>query len=144
MGIPAINSLFIPYPRKDEYNNATTADDADGRFARDILATLRALGTDATSRNIILQHAASNGDMLRLNLTTPNTGAQGGDNTAAGFPNGRRPTDDVMDRLLTLINNRVELHDHVDGNEKAFRSAFPFFAPPHQPLPQGSVDPTRN
>jgi hypothetical protein len=144
MGIPAVNDIFTPYPRRDEYNHATTTDDADGLFVADLRATLRALGTDATSTQIFLQQAARHGDMLRLNLSLPNTGPEGGANTAAGFPNGRRPGDDVMDTLLTLINNRVALHDHVDHNEVPLRNTFPFFAPPHQPLPPGSVEQTRN
>jgi hypothetical protein len=144
MGLPAINSIFIPYPRKDEYNHAATTDDADGLFAADIRATLQALGTDAISTNILLQNAVRRGDMLRLNLSQANTGPEGGANSGAGFPNGRRPGDDVMDTLLTLINNRVALHDHVDRNEVRLRDEFPFFAPPHQPLPPGSVEQTRN
>lgn len=144
MGIPSINTLLIPYARKDEYNRATTTDDANGRFTGDIRASLRALGTDAVSTGAIVQIAARRGDMLRLNLSLNNTGLQGGDNPAAGFPNGRRPADDVMDKLLTLINNRVALGDNVDQNDVSFRNEFPFFAPPHQPLPRGSIDPTQN
>jgi hypothetical protein len=144
LGIPAINDMIIPEARREEYNHATTTDDADGLFTADIRATLRALGTDATSTHILMQQAVRHGDMLRLNLSLPNTGPEGGANSGAGFPNGRRPGDDVMDTLLTLINNRVALHDHVDRNEVPLRNTFPFFAPPHQPLPPGSVEPTRN
>ncbi len=134
MGIPSINTTLIPYARKDEYNRATTTDDANGRFTNDIRATLQSLGTDATSIGAIVELAAQRGDMLRLNLSLNNTGTQGGNNPAAGFPNGRRPLDDVVDKVLTLINNRVELGDNVDRNDVEFRSEFPFFAPPHQPL----------
>ena len=69
-------------------------------------------------------------------------GVLAGDN--AGFPNGRRPNDDVIDTIVTLVNNRVPLGDNVDRNEVVFRGAFPFFAAPHQPLPAGSTDPTQN
>ena len=144
MGLPAINSMLIPYARKNEYNRSTTTDDARGRFTGDIRASMLALGADAVSTGAIVQIAALRGDMLRLNLSIANTGLQGGDNPAAAFPNGRRPGDDVMDSLLTLINNRVALGDNVDQNDVGFRNVFPFFAPPHQPLPRGSVDPTQN
>lgn len=144
MGLPAINSMLIPYARKDEYNRSTTADDARGRFTSDIRTSMQALGADAVSTGAIVQFAARRGDMLRLNLSVGNTGLQGGDNPAAAFPNGRRPGDDVMDSLLTLINNRVALGDNVNQNDVGFRNVFPFFAPPHQPLPRGSVDPTQN
>lgn len=144
MGVPAINSMLVPYARKDEYNRAPTTDDARGRFALDIRASLQALGTDVTGTLELGRLAVLRGDMLRLNLSVANTGPQGGDNPAAAFPNGRRPGDDVMDSLLTLINNRVALGDNVDQNDVGFRNVFPFFAPPHQPLPRGSVDPTQN
>ncbi len=45
MGNPAINVVAIPLPRKDDYNSATPQDDAAGRFANDIVATFKALGT---------------------------------------------------------------------------------------------------
>ena len=144
MGLPLINSSFIRYARKDEYNRATTTDDAAGRFAADLAADLRALGTNTANINLLLDLAARRGDMLRLNLATPNTGAGGGANPQAAFPNGRRPNDDVIDTIVTLVHNNVALGDNVDRNEVVFRDAFPFFARPHQPLPAGSTDPTQN
>jgi len=62
-----------------------------------------------------------------------------------GFPNGRRPGDDVVDTLIFFVTNQaITTGDHVDGNDVAFGSAFPFFAPPHQPLAEGVDDGTRN
>jgi hypothetical protein len=144
MGLPLINSAFIRSTRKDEYNRATTIDDAAGRFAADLAADLRALGTNTANIDILLDLAARRGDMLRLNLAIPNTGAGGGINPQAAFPNGRRPGDDVIDTIVTLVNNGATLGDNVARNEVAFRDAFPFFARPHQPLPAGSTDPTQN
>ena len=144
MGLPGVNATFIPYTRKDEYNRATTADDAAGRFAADIAAELKALGTDDVSIDTLLRHAARRGDMLRLNLAIRNAGLGGGTNPEAAYPNGRRPQDDVIDYLITLVNNRVQLGDGVDRNEVAFRGSFPYFASPHQPLPAGSADPTQH
>ena len=145
MGIPAVNTVFIPYARKDEYNASTTVDDANGKFATDIVASLTKLGTDQTSIDILAGVAVAKGDMLRLDLSIPNTGSEGGNNAAASFPNGRRPNDDVIDIIVTLVNNRVLQPDNVDDNESVFRNAFPFFAPPHQPFPNGTFDDdTRN
>src|SRR6185312_9980558 len=48
MGVPAVNTALVPFARKDEYNRATTEQDAAGKFANDIVATLHALGTDDT------------------------------------------------------------------------------------------------
>jgi len=81
------------------------------------------------------------GDILRINLNVPNTGT----NPAAAFPNGRRLTDDVIDTLLTIINNRQPLGDNVNGNDMPFRNAFPFLAGSQQPRTPGTIDDnTRN
>lgn len=113
MGIPGVNTVFVPFSRKDEYNRASTADDANGRFASDIVNTLRLLQTDDTSIQILARLAVTNGDMLRLDLSIANSGPGGGNNPAAAFPNGRRPQDDVIDTIVTLINNRVHQGDNV-------------------------------
>lgn len=145
MGIPAVNTVFVPFARKDEYNQSSTVDDADGRFANDIVASLTQLGTDQTSIGILASVAVTNGDILRLDTSIANTGASGGTNAEAAFPNGRRPADDVIDTIVTLVNNRVAQGDDVSFNDVPFRGTFPFFAPPHQPFASGTVDDrTRN
>jgi hypothetical protein len=136
---------LIPFSKKDAYNTSTPQDDAAGRFAPDIIATLQALGTDNTSLNILANIAVTRGDILRLNLTVANTGTGGGTNPSAAFPNGRRFGDDTIDTLLTLINNRIPLSDNVNSNEVAFQNVFPFLAPSHQPQNTGVIDDgTRN
>ena len=82
--------------------------------------------------------------MQLLDTTIANTGNGGGSNAPAAFPNGRRPQDDVITTLLTVINNGSLLSDNVPGNDVPFRSIFPFYAKPHQPLPAGSTDDTKN
>ena len=146
MGVPAINTALIPFARKNEYNRATTMDDAAGKFGADIVATLTALGTDAAHIGILAGVAVSKGDMLRLDTSVANSGAQGGMNAGAGFPNGRRPTDDVIDTILFLVTNEgLTTGDHVNANDVPFRNTFPFFAPSHQPLDSGVIDDsTRN
>ena len=67
MGNPAVNVALIPFSRKDEHNFATPEDDAAGQFADDIVATLTALGTNATNIGILASVAVTNGDYLRLN-----------------------------------------------------------------------------
>ncbi len=152
-GIPAVNAVLIPFARKDEFNAATTMDDAAGRFAADIVNSLTALGTNATNINILAGVAVTRGDMLRLNLTTANSSLGVGEeiySTAnyAGFPNGRRPGDDVVDTLLFFIANQPAggITDNANVNEVPIPSSFPFFPPPHQPRPAGAgaEDLTRN
>ncbi len=73
-------------------------------------------------------------------------GRHRGDN--AGYPNGRRLTDDVVDialevvegALLTGDDNQsaaVQPFDAVDANDKPFGARFPFL-----PLPHSGSDPT--
>ena len=91
-------------------------------------------------------------DMLRLNMAIPPTtnnpsplGLAAGD--AAGFPNGRRPFDDVVTielravagLLYNLIDKNFTADDAVsqitDGtlvNDKPFFNAFPYLAHPHE------------
>ena len=60
-----------------------------------------------------------------------------GDN--AGFPNGRRLADDVVDLSSgscgwsggVLKGNKLPLGDGVDQNDEAFRTTFPYVAAPH-------------
>ncbi|WP_203825912.1 DUF4331 domain-containing protein [Actinoplanes palleronii] len=84
-------------------------------------------------------------EQLRLNMAvapamTPNRlGVIGGD--LAGFPNGRRLADDVIDVtlqaaegiLLPDVPEAVKtLGDGVDANSAGFRSSFPYVALPNQ------------
>jgi hypothetical protein len=82
--------------------------------------------------------------MLRLNLSVPpceqgtcddysRLGVIAGD--VAGFPNGRRLGDDVIDIALQvvegeLIGNANDLGDGVDADEKGFTSTFPYVSLP--------------
>lgn len=145
-GVPAVNVALTPFSAKNAYNLGSPQQDAAGQFAPGIVATLQALGTSQTNINFLAGLAVTNGDLLRLDLNTPNTGPGGGNNPGAGFPNGRRLQDDVVDTLLNIITNGVvTTGDNVNANEKPFQDVFPFLALPHQPFPSGTVDDfTRN
>jgi hypothetical protein len=92
-------------------------------------------------------------DELRLNTSIPPTaspnrlGVLAGD--FAGFPNGRRLGDDVVDIELRAVacgygpilksalglcdlQPNDQIGDGVDANERPFLSTFPYVAPPHQ------------
>src|SRR5918999_1179114 len=61
-------------------------------------------------------------------------GVIGGD--LAGFPNGRRLGDDVVDIEVQVVagflkGNKVPLGDGVDQNDKPFLSSFPYLAAPN-------------
>ena len=82
---------------------------------------------------------------LRLNMSVPpcesecdahsRLGVIGGD--FAGFPNGRRLGDDVIDIALQVLEGELlgsgnDLGDGVDANDVAFRTTFPYMALPHR------------
>jgi len=153
VGNPGINAVVLPFARKEEYNASTPQDDASGRFATDIVGVLTALGTNSTNINILAGVVVANGDLLRLNLNTPNTTLGFGEEIYstsgyAGFPNGRRPHDDVVDTLLFFIANQPSggFGDNANVNEQPALNAFPYFPAPHQPRPMGAgaEDLTRN
>ncbi len=139
-GNPLVNNGLIPPARKDEYNAASTEDDAKGRFKDDIIKSLKLFNTDDAHIAMLAKVAVEKGDILRLDTTVPNKGAGGGTNKDGGFGKmgGRRLQDDVVDGTFTIINNGKPLGDKVDGNDKPFGNQFPFVAKPNQPSPPGS------
>ena len=139
-GNPLVNNGLIPPPRKNEYNMASTEDDARGRFRDDIVKSLRGAGTDDAHIGMLLDAVANKGDILRLDTQVANRGPGGGNNRDGGFGKmgGRRLQDDVVDMTFTIINNGKPFGDRVDANELAFASRFPFVAKPHQPFPPGA------
>ncbi len=146
---PALNTVLIPFSRKNEYNNSTPPDDANLIFANSIIASLTALGTSQSNIVILANVAVFHGDYLRLNLATPNTGHGVGERITSpnytGFPNGRRIGDDTVDTLMYFITNQaIVMGDNVNSNEAPLVNTFPFFGRPHQPLENPAVDPTRN
>jgi hypothetical protein len=149
-GVPAINTVLIPFPRKNEYNAATPQDDANGLFANSIVATLTSLGTNSINIGILASVAVTNGDFLRLNLSTSNFSQGHGERVTTpnytGFPNGRRLGDDVVDTLIYFVTNQgIIMGDNVNSNEVPLTDTFPFFGRPHQPLENPAVDDrTRN
>jgi hypothetical protein len=145
MGNPAVNVALIPFNLKDAYNAASPVDDAKGKFAPDIIATLKLFGTDQTHIDALAGVAVTTGDYLHLDLTIPNSGASGGTIAAAAFPNGRRPADNTIDTILTIINNGTPLSQGVLANDVPLQDTFPFLALPQQPRATGVIDDnTRN
>ena len=184
LGNPLINEVIVPIGRKDKFNATSPADDLKnfGQFALNpeparILNALFNLGVKETNRTDIVQALLTGlpgltqignnpapADTLKLNLGVPPAanpsrfGALAGDN--AGFPNGRRLADDVVDIELRVIagallpanqgGKQIPLGDGVDQNDKPFRSAFPYVSlandgfnstikriePQHAPVPQ--------
>ncbi len=149
MATPAVNTALIPFARKNEYNASTPEDDAKGKFADNIVATLTALGTSKDNINTLASVAVTKGDYLRLDLSAKNNSVGEGERATTpgytGFPNGRRFGDDTIDVLLYFISNQtLTTGDSVDKNDVSLGKSFPFVAPPNQPLENPEVDNTEN
>ncbi len=160
LGNPLINELVIPIGMKDKFNATEPKDDLKN-FGKYVLTpeyahlenVLFNVNAPETNRTDIVQalltgipgktQIGSNpvpADTLKLNMgvpptTTPNRfGFIGGD--LAGYPNGRRLGDDVVDITLQVVagylkGNKVPLGDGVDQNDKPFLNSFPYMAAPN-------------
>ena len=160
LGNPLVNEVVIPAGDKDKFNRTRPDKDAKnyGKYVVEpelakILNALFDIGAPETDRTDIVQallqglpglnqHRPTDPlpvDTLKLNLGVPPSetenrfGVIGGDN--AGFPNGRRLGDDVVDIELQVVagflkGNKVPLGDGVDRNDKAFLSSFPYLPGP--------------
>ena len=162
IGNPLINEVVIPTNLKDHWNATSPAQDKqfEKYYSSPILATVlqklypqfgpfkqtdrsdlvAVLGTGLASPK--LNYTGSTfADELRLNLSIPptpagkvsNLGVIGGD--LAGYPNGRRLNDDVIDiseRVVAgeLVGHKLPLGDGVDGNDVKNLDAFPYVAAP--------------
>jgi hypothetical protein len=142
MGMPAINTAVIT--SKDAYNADDPTDDAAATYVPEITANLTAI------------HAALDDDLATL-LKVPCTVADCVDqaaplvvpdtiaiNTAnaAGFPNGRKLSDPVIDVTLAVVlldltvtgqtvTTFAELPLNPPANDVAFGTTFPYLAPAH-------------
>ena len=162
LGNPLINEVVIPTNLKDHWNATSPANDKqfEKYYTNPILATvLQKLYpqfgpfTDTGRSDLVqvlltgLKTPALNytgptlADELRLNLSIPATpfdkinrlGVLGGD--LAGYPNGRRLEDDVIDiseRAVggALIGHSLPLGDGVDANDVPNQHVFPYEADP--------------
>ncbi|MEO5944132.1 MAG: DUF4331 family protein [Ferruginibacter sp.] len=136
-GRPAINTVFNNTADKDAFN--TTAIPAmsagfSAKFKAKLLAlnpgyTTNLLGLDATTFSGVL---ATDVLTVTLSNTTPTTFFDG-----TNVLTGRNLSDDVIDVELTLIfggpmgtANAGLTSDHVNANDKAFLTTFPYEATP--------------
>ena len=175
LGQPLINEVVIPLGQKDRWNRSDPADDGQflGRYLKPEVTHLEnflypalddAKEIDRTDLVAVLLTGVPGlnfagpkpADLLRLNTAIAPTAAAGnGDRLAvlngdfAGYPNGRRLEDDIVDidlrafaegygatlnSALGLPNRSPNnlLGDGVDTNDKPFLTAFPYLASPHQ------------
>lgn len=162
LGMPLVNEVVLPIGMKDRFNASSPTN--DGQFisyvtnseVAGLFNALYGISVPPSPRNDLVAvfltgvpglNQPANVvacEKLRLNMaipaaTVPNRmGVLAGD--IAGFPNGRRLTDDVVDIAERVVagvlvpgfniepNNR--LGDGVDYNDRPFLPSFPYVAPP--------------
>ncbi len=157
LGEPLVNEVVIPTGLKDLWNRTSPAHDSQFRkyYETPILAAvlnkLYKLGVPETGRDDLVAVLGTGipkvtftgntfADELRVNLSIPPTahpnrmGVLGGDN--AGFPNGRRLTDDVVDIEEQAVagflkGKKVPLGDGVDRDADGTLAHFPYVMTPH-------------
>lgn len=117
MGRPAINTVLIPTRFKDVFNDGKPQRDR-ARFRDIVIQSLLGLGNDST-------RAAVLADILLPDILTVDVG------NPAGFLNGRKLEDDVIDAELNLLTNGAITGDCIDENDKDFLTVFPYLAAPH-------------
>ena len=158
LGNPLINEVIIPTKLKDRWNRLSP--DTDAQFVQyyrqpllaAVINQLYGLGVPETNRDDLVTVLLTGvpglnntgqklADMLRVNLSIPpaamanRLGVFGGD--VAGFPNGRRLTDDVVDIAERAVAGKLKGHpagdllgDGVDGNDVPNLAGFPYEADP--------------
>ncbi|GAA4867600.1 DUF4331 domain-containing protein [Luteimonas vadosa] len=167
LSAPLVNEVVIGLPDKDKFNASQPKDDgqfatyvtnptlpelveilfpgvkAPNRFPRTDLVAAFLTGIEGLNKPARVTPA----EMMRLNTSIPpkaaaaqsNLGVLGGD--TAGFPNGRRPGDDVVDIELRVAmgvllseadapSGQLPYNDNVTVKATDFRNAFPYLNTP--------------
>jgi hypothetical protein len=175
LGQPMVNEVVIGLKDKNTFNGSEPKDDAQfapyftnptlpaileslfssagvrapTNFPRTDLVYVFLTGLPGTNQTTAVA------EFLRLNTSTPtlapgqqnNLGIIGGD--VAGFPNGRRPGDDVVDITLRLLMGKLlSTNDAPSGqlpftdgalvNAGMFQATFPYLNPPLPGSPNGT------
>lgn len=178
LSAPLVNEVVIGLPDKDLFNSAEPTQDgalakyvtnpslpeilevlfpavkAPDKFPRTDLVAAFLTGVEGLNKpaNVVPS------EMMRLNTSTPPTahaaqnslGVIGGD--LAGFPNGRRPGDDVVDIALRVMmgvllpvadapSGKLPFTDGVATSSARFLNRFPYL---NHPLPGSPSDPAVN
>jgi hypothetical protein len=158
LGMPLVNEVVVPVASKNLFN--ASSPNGDARFLAKVqdpelpklLQKIYNIAPPATPRADLVSVFLTGVDglnkpanvtpseQLRLNMSmapnpTPNRLGVLADDKA-GFPNGRRLTDDVVDIELRVVAGaltgaRTDLGDAVDANDMAFGPTFPYIPLPH-------------
>ncbi len=131
MGRPAINTVFNNTNAEKEAANRLKPSD-DRAFDREnVLNVLNAIGAVIDANPSLPYPSYDTATKSAIaNVLLPDTlTVKLGD--AAGFLNGRRPANDVIDAEFSLLTNGNITSDGVNSNDKSFPTSFPYLASPH-------------
>jgi hypothetical protein len=158
LGMPLVNEVVIPLKDKDKFNASIPWHDAQfGQYVTDpelpkLIQGVYKIPAPAAPRKDLVQvfltgvpglnqpPNARPAEMIRLNTSIAPSknpqrlGVLAGDK--AGYPNGRRLADDVIDISLQVVEGKLlgakipALGDAVNANDKAFGGTFPYVAQP--------------
>ena len=158
LGNPLVNEVVIDVARKDKFNASAPANDGEylERVTKPLVPKLveaiYGIKAPAEPRNDLVSVFLTGVDglnkpadgtpseLLRLNMSiAPSADPKRLavlEKDTAGFPNGRRLTDDVVDIGLQVLMGELvgapnDLGDGVNANDVRFGSAFPYVALPH-------------
>jgi hypothetical protein len=176
LGMPLVNEVVIPLKDKDRFNASSPWKDA--QFLKyvtnpelsKLIQAVYGIKAPAEPRNDLVQVFLTGvpglnqppnvrpAEMMRLNTSIAPSPAPKRlgvlDGDKAGYPNGRRLTDDVVDISLQVVEGELtgspnDLGDGVNANDKPFGNSFPYVALPAsgsdvRPAPQsGAAKATR-
>ena len=158
LGNPLVNEVVIDLARKDKFNASLPANDGEylervtKPLVPKLIEAIYKIKAPAEPRNDLVSvfltgveglNKPANGtpsELLRLNMSiAPSANPKRLavlEKDTAGFPNGRRLADDVVDIGLQVLMGELvgtpnDLGDGVNANDVAFTSAFPYVALPH-------------
>lgn len=136
MGRPAINTVFVDAPAKDSFNNTIPSQMAS-LFGTKFKNRLQALNGGAYTTNALGLTADQFSGLLVTDVLNVSTTGKTTFFDGTNVLTGRALNDDVINTELLLIfggpmgtSNPTLTNDHVDANDKAFLTSFPYLASP--------------
>ena len=128
MGRPAINTVFNNTSAEKEAANRLSPRDDRALDKANVIGVLDAIGNVLDANGAPSYSTAQKNGIANVLLPDELTVKLG---NSAGFLNGRRLADDVIDAEFGLLTNGAVTSDGVNANDKAFLSSFPYLAKPN-------------
>ncbi len=128
MGRPAINTVFNITDGEKDLTNLLDPKDDRSSMKDTTVAVLNAFGAVLTNAGATPYTPAEVNGLAKVLLPDTLTIKLG---DSAGFLNGRKLADDVINAEFSLVTKGNVTSDGVDANDVPFMSSFPYLAAPH-------------